>query len=50
MQNANLDMLQAGNRIARRNINNFTYADDITPNAKKRGETKVPLDESERGE
>ena len=30
MQNARLDGLQAGMRIARRNINNFRYADDTT--------------------
>ena len=30
MQNARLDEAQAGIRIARRNINNFRYADDIT--------------------
>ena len=30
MQNARLDGLQAGMRIARRNINNLRYADDTT--------------------
>ena len=30
MQNAGLDEAQAGIKIARRNINNFTYADDTT--------------------
>ena len=30
MQNARLDELQAGIKIAGRNINNFRYADDIT--------------------
>ena len=30
MQNAGLDEAQAGNKIARRNINNLRYADDIT--------------------
>ena len=30
MQNAGLDELQAGIKIARRNINNFRYVDDIT--------------------
>ena len=30
MQNARLDETQAGIKIARRNINNFRYADDIT--------------------
>ena len=28
--NAGLDEAQAGNKIARRNINNLTYADDTT--------------------
>ena len=30
MQNARLDDSQAGIKIARRNINNFRYADDTT--------------------
>ena len=30
MQNAGLDESQAGIKIARRNINNLRYADDIT--------------------
>ena len=30
MQNATLDELQAGVKIARRNINNLRYADDTT--------------------
>ena len=30
MQNAGLDEAQAGTKIARRNINNFRYADDTT--------------------
>ena len=30
MQNARLDEAQAGIKIARRNINNFRYTDDIT--------------------
>ena len=30
MRNAELDEAQAGIKIARRNINNFRYADDIT--------------------
>ena len=51
MQNAWLDEAQAGIKIARRNINNLRYADDMTLFAcrKQRG-TKEPLDESERGE
>ena len=36
-------------KIARRNINNFRYADDSTLVGKNR-RTKEPLDESERGE
>ena len=31
MQNARLDELQAGIKIAGRNVNNLRYADDITP-------------------
>ena len=38
MRNTGLEEAQAGIKIARRNINNFKYADDTT------------LDESERGE
>ena len=30
MQNAGLDKVQAGIKIARRNINNFRYTDDTT--------------------
>ena len=30
MRNAGLDEAQAGIKIAKRNINNFIYADDIT--------------------
>ena len=30
MRNAGLDEVQAGIKIARRNINNLRYADDIT--------------------
>ena len=30
MQNAKLDEVQAGIKIARRNINNLRYADDAT--------------------
>ena len=46
MQNDGLDDSQAGIKIARRNINNLTYADDTTLMA----ESKEPLDEGERGE
>ena len=49
MQNAGLDELQAGIKIARRNIKNLRYADGATPIA-ERTETKEPLDEGERGE
>ena len=45
MQNDGLDDSQAGIKIARRNINNLTYADDTTLMA----ESKEPLDEGERG-
>ena len=50
MRNAGLDEAQAGINIAGRNINNFTYANDITLMSKKRRRTKKPLDEGERGE
>ena len=46
MRNAGLDEAQARVKIAGRNINNLTYADDTTLMA----ENKEPLDESERGE
>ena len=35
MRNPGLDEAQAGIKIAGRNINNFRYADDTTPMAKK---------------
>ena len=41
MQNARLDEAQVGIKIARKNINDFTYA------AKSKGELKEPIDESE---
>ena len=50
MQNARLDESQAGNNIARRNINNLRSADDTTLKVEKRRGTKEPLDEGERGE
>ena len=50
MRNAGLDEAQAGIKIARRNINNFRYADDTTLLAESEEETKEPLDESESGE
>ena len=49
MQNAGLDEAQVGIKIARRNINNPRYADDITLLAESKERTKEPLDESERG-
>ena len=49
MLNAVLDELQAGIKIAGRNINNLRYADDTTLMAESEGELES-LDESERGE
>ena len=49
MQNARLYEAQAGIKTARRNINNFRYADDTTFMAESEEELKR-LDESERGE
>ena len=46
MRNAGLDEAQAGIKIAWRNINNLSYADDTTLLQRR---TKEPLDESERG-
>ena len=46
MRNVGLDEAQAGIKIAGRNINNLSYADDTTLMA----ESKDPLDEDERGE
>ena len=40
MQNARLDEAQAGIKIAGRNINNFTYADDTTLMPESEGELK----------
>ena len=40
MQNARLDEAQAGIKIARRNINNFKYADDTTLMAESKEELK----------
>ena len=47
MRNAGREETQAGIKVARRNINNFRFADDTTLMAER--ETKQPLDESERG-
>ena len=49
MRNAGLEEAQAGIKIARRNINNFRYADDITLMAESE-EKLESLYESERGE
>ena len=40
MQNARLDESQAGIKIAKRNINNFRYADDTTVMAESKEELK----------
>ena len=45
-----MDEVQAGIKIAGRNINNLRYADDTTLIAESKEELKQPLDESERGE
>ena len=49
MKNSGLEEAQAGIKIAGRNINNLSYADDTTLMAEIE-ELKEPLDESERGE
>ena len=49
MWNTRLDEVQAGIKIARRNINNLRYADDTTLMADSEEKLKS-LDESERGE
>ena len=43
MQNARLDEAQAGIKIARRNINNFRYADDATLMTESKEELKSLL-------
>ena len=43
MKNAGLEEAQAGNKIARRNINNLRYADDTTPTAESEEELKSLL-------
>ena len=50
MRNAGLEETQAGIKIARRNINNLRYADDITFMEESEEELKKSLDESERGD
>ena len=47
MRNAGLEEIQAGIKIAGRNINNLRYADDTTLTAESEEE---PLEKSERGE
>ena len=49
MRNVGLEEAQAGIKIARRNINNFKYADDTTLMAESE-ELKTLLMKSERGE
>ena len=48
MRNTGLDEVQAGIKIAGRNINNLRYADDTTLMAERR--TNEPLDENETRE
>ena len=43
MQNAGGDEVQAGIKIARRNINNFSYAEDTTLTAESEEELKSLL-------
>ena len=43
MQNAGLNEAQAGIKVARRNINNFIYTDDITLMAESEEELKILL-------
>ena len=43
MRNAGLDEAQAGIKIARRNINNLIYADDITLMSESKEELKSLL-------
>ena len=43
MRNAGLDKVQAGIKIARRNINNLRYADDTTLMAESEEELKSLL-------
>ena len=51
MQNAGLDELQTGIKIAGRNINNLRYADDATLMAESKEELKsLSMSESEGGE
>ena len=43
MRNAGLDEAQAGNKVARRNINNLRYADDTILMAESEEELKILL-------
>ena len=45
-----MEEAEAGIKIAGRNINNLSYADDTTLMAESEGELKKPLKERERGE
>ena len=48
MRNAGLEDAQAGIKVAGRNINKLSYADDTTLMAEREEELKKPLDESEK--
>ena len=50
MRYAGLEEVQAGIKIARRNISNLRYADDTTLMAESEEELLKPLDEIEAGE
>ena len=50
IRSAGLDEAQTGIKIAGRNINNLTYADDTTLMAESEEKLKSPFDESEREE
>ena len=50
MENARLHESQAGIKIARRNINNLRYEDDVTLMAESEEALKEPLDEGEKGD
>ena len=50
MRNAGLEETQAGIKIARRNINNLRYADDIIPMAESEEELKRLLKVKEESE
>ena len=50
MQNARLDEAQTGIKIARRNINNFRYADDTTLMAESKELTSLLMKVEEESE